>query len=244
MRYYLHDTDSFNDEKITELYLNFGYEGLGLFYTVLEKIAKQEKPIKTSILKSQLKVGKRLEKCWLFMESLGMLSSNNGETFNERVLNDTEKYQEKKEKNAEKIAQWRAKQADIKNVTGYNMVSEPVRNPSNISKVNKIKVNISKEEKKQFVPPALHEVIEYFVSNGYPESLAKKAFDYYSVAAWKDSKGNQVKNWKQKFISQWFKEENKVQKTGLLSTLKPNRDHFYTDDEFQFELSKWQKTQL
>jgi len=54
MKYYLHDSNSFSDEKITELYLNFGYEGLGLFYTTLEKLALQEKPIKTNVLKSQL----------------------------------------------------------------------------------------------------------------------------------------------------------------------------------------------
>ena len=41
MKYYLHDTSAFLDEKITELYINFGYEGLGLFYTILEKIAFQ-----------------------------------------------------------------------------------------------------------------------------------------------------------------------------------------------------------
>ena len=55
MKYYLHDTNSFDDEKITELYINFGYEGLGLFYTILEKLAKQEKPVKEIVLKKQLK---------------------------------------------------------------------------------------------------------------------------------------------------------------------------------------------
>ena len=82
MKYYLHDSNSFNDEKVTELYIKFGYEGLGLFYTLLEKLASQEKPVKTSILKHQLKVGKRLNKCWKFMESLELISSNNGDTFN------------------------------------------------------------------------------------------------------------------------------------------------------------------
>jgi hypothetical protein len=39
--------------------------------------------------------------------------------------------------------------------------------------------------------------------------LAKRAFDYYDVANWKDSKNNQVKNWKQKMRGVWFKDENK-----------------------------------
>ena len=57
--------------------MEFGYEGLGLFYTLLEKIAKQEKPIKTEVLKKQLNVGKKLEKVWNFMEEIGLISSNN-----------------------------------------------------------------------------------------------------------------------------------------------------------------------
>jgi hypothetical protein len=99
MKYFLHDSNSFNDEKITLLFIEHGYEGLGLFYTILEKLAQQEKPIRTDALKSQLKVGKKLNKCWNFMESLGIISSNNGETFNKQLLNFSEKFMIKKEKN-------------------------------------------------------------------------------------------------------------------------------------------------
>jgi hypothetical protein len=77
MKYYLHDTSAFDDEKVSELYINFGYEGVGLFFVILEKIGKQEKPVKTIVLKKQLNVGKKLEKCWNFMEEIGLISSNN-----------------------------------------------------------------------------------------------------------------------------------------------------------------------
>jgi len=50
----------------------------------------------------------------------------------------------------------------------------------------------------------------YFLDNGYSEISAKRFFDYYSVADWKDSKGNKVKNWKQKAQAVWFKPENKI----------------------------------
>lgn len=144
MKYFLHDTNAFSDEKITELFMNFGYEGLGLFYTVLERLALQEKPIKTDVLKVQLKVGKRLNKCWNFMESLGILSSNNGETFNKQLLNFSEKYQIKKEKNRKKISQWREKQELTESVTGY----VPSCNPSKVklSKVKLSKVNIGESD--------------------------------------------------------------------------------------------------
>jgi len=125
--------------------MKFGYEGIGLFYTALEKIAKQEKPIKTDVLKVQLKVGKRLEKCWNFMEQIGILSSKNGETFNEQLLNFSEKYQIKKQKTRERVAEWREKQQDINNVTCYERVSNACKVKENKVKENKVN-NITQDE--------------------------------------------------------------------------------------------------
>ena len=123
MKYFLHDTSSFDDEKVTMLYMKFGYEGLGLFYTALEKMAKLEKPVKTTVLKAQLRIGKRLEKCWTFMEEIGIIQSKNGETFNKELLNFSEKYQIKKEKTRKRVSEWRDRQDDEKDVTGYECVS-------------------------------------------------------------------------------------------------------------------------
>jgi hypothetical protein len=150
MKYYLHDSNAFNDEKITRLYIQFGYEGLGLFYTCLEKFAQQEKPINTLVLKHQLNIGKRLEKCWLFMEQIGLLSSNNGETFNKQLLNFSESYKIKKEKNAKRILEWREKQDNIKNVTCNESVSNTPKVKE--SKVNEIEYpeNFSEKRKELF----------------------------------------------------------------------------------------------
>lgn len=165
MKYFLHDTSSFQDEKITELFINYGYEGLGLFYTILEKIALQEKPIKTSVLKAQLKIGKRLEKCWCFMEEIDLIQSNNNETFNVRLLSYSEKYQIKKEKNAKRVSEWRKNQEDTKNVTCYESVC-------NTPKVKESKVNISKvKENKE------NNIIDFPFDEKYKESLLVW-FDY------------------------------------------------------------------
>lgn len=144
MKYYLHDSNAFNDEKVTELYMEFGYEGLGLFYTLLEKIASQEKPIKTTVLKSQLKVGKKLEKCWKFMEGVELIHSNNGETFNKQLMNFSGKYTIKKDNNAKRVREWRDKQAIEKNVTCY----ESVRNVPKV-KESKVKGNKVLEDKSE-----------------------------------------------------------------------------------------------
>lgn len=200
MKYYLHDTSSFEDEKIYQLFIEHGYEGLGLFYTILEKIAKQEKPINTKVLKRQLHIGKKLEKIWSLMEKIELISTKNGETFNEQLLNYSKKYQVKKEKNAKRISEWRENQAVTKNVTR----SENVRNAR---KVNKSKVNI--------YIPELEEVIKFFVDNGFKSDAGIKAWNYYNESGWIDSNGKKVLNWKQKIRGVWFKEENKVQTQTL-----------------------------
>jgi hypothetical protein len=69
-----------------------------------------------------------------------------------------------------------------------------------------------KKEKKRFTPPTIQEVILYFAENGYSEKSAIKSFNYYDVAEWIDSKGNKIKNWKQKMQGVWFKTENEERK--------------------------------
>ena len=78
---------------------------------------------------------------------------------------------------------------------------------------NAIKESKGKETKLNksivFTPPILEDVLSYFKDNGYSEISAQKAFRYYNDANWMDSKGNKVKNWKQKMQGVWFKDENK-----------------------------------
>ena len=169
MKYFLHDSNAFNDEKITELYILFGYEGLGLFYTLLEKLAQQEKPIKTNVLKAQLKVGKKLEKCWSFMESIELISSNNGETFNKQLMNFSGKYAIKKEKNKKRISEWRDKQTLTENVTRYERVC-------NTDKVNKNKVKENKEINTVF----LFDDFWRLYPNKNAKDSAKKAYEKIS----------------------------------------------------------------
>lgn len=193
MKYYLHDSNSFNDERITELYIKFGYEGLGLFYTILEKFAAQEKPVKTIVLKKQLDVGKRLEKCWEFLEEIGLIQSENGESFNIRILNFAGKYKIKNQKNAERVSEWRNNQQVIKNVTHYEQ-------DSNANKVNKSKVKESKVNR-LFIKPTINEFLEYGISQGADEQTINKIYQSYDVADWHDAQGKKIKNWKQKLIN-------------------------------------------
>lgn len=66
---------------------------------------------------------------------------------------------------------------------------------------------------KIFIPPTIDEIKVYFHENGYKEESAIKAWNYYNVADWHDSKGDKIRNWKQKCQAVWFKDENKILKT-------------------------------
>jgi hypothetical protein len=81
------------------------------------------------------------------------------------------------------------------------------------------------QEKKPFEPPNLEDIKKYFIENGYPEDLAIRFFQGYHVADWKDSKGNQVRNWKQKAFHVWFKSESKISNTSQKSV-----SDFYGDN--------------
>ena len=194
MKYYLHDSNSFNDEKITELYLQFGYEGLGLFYTILEKLALQEKPIKIKVLKHQLNVGKKLEKVWEFMEQIDLISSNNGETFNKQLLNFSKKYQVSKEKNAKRISEWRDNQVVSENVTR----SELVRND------DKVKLNKVKESKVKLIDLITPHILE----------LGDEYDNFY--AYWTEQNKSGKERWE---LEKFFNIERRI-KTWILNKTK------------------------
>jgi len=78
---------------------------------------------------------------------------------------------------------------------------------------NKEKNNNKKNKaNKVFIPPTQIEVENYFAENGYSKESAVNAFKYYDISGWVDSRGAKVRNWKQKMLSVWFKEENRITK--------------------------------
>lgn len=85
------------------------------------------------------------------------------------------------------------------------------------------KDSIEEEKKgkkhKVFVPPTYEEVLEYAKEKGR-EDLAKEFFDYFTVGEWIDSKGNKVKNWKQKFLTWCSRNEIKKATPKCVETPK------------------------
>jgi len=101
------------------------------------------------------------------------------------------------------------------NQPASNQQSTTINNIENVENVKIEDIKPKKvRQKKDFVQPTLEEVVSYFLEKGYSGQVGKKAFEYYLTANWHDSKGNPVRNWKQKMIAVWFKDENKIGMTG------------------------------
>ena len=104
-------------------------------------------------------------------------------------------------------------------ITPVGLIKITPNEDEDVNEDENVNVNEDKNEDKKdkkFIPPTYKEVWEYFYANGYLESAAKKAFEYYDTAKWVDSRGNKVRNWKQKMISVWFKDENKKEERGFV----------------------------
>ena len=134
------------------------------------------------------------------------------EPIKQSLKRDLVKYEEIRTKNKENaLLRW-----NKINATGCDRMSSDAKHADSDSVIDSdsdsvIDKGINKKKRKQkvFIPPTIIEVQEYFKQNGFTEIAGERAFKYYSVADWVDSKGNNVINWKQKMQSVWFKDENK-----------------------------------
>lgn len=85
-----------------------------------------------------------------------------------------------------------------------------------------------KRKRQSFVPPTYEEVAAY-CSERKNSVDPKKFFDYYSAGNWKDSRGDPVKNWKQKLIT-WERKDNDRREQAPKDTRKGTpRDTIHYD---------------
>lgn len=118
---------------------------------------------------------------------------------------------------------------DVKNLNINNNKINNNKINNNNNKNNNIIINNNIIEKKKFKPPTLEEVKEYCKQRNNNVD-PKKFFDYYEVGDWKDSKGNKLKNWKQKLIT-WEKHSPTQQKSGW----------DYIDDQINDIYDEWKE---
>lgn len=203
--YFQHDYTANSDAKVLFLRQGLGMEGYGIYWFIIEQLACAGGvlPLKiVPVLAMQMQTS--IEKVNAVIKGFELFEVSKNDFFSVRLNEQLDFRKMLSVKGKEGVAIREAKRAALRGASS---------NPS--SKERK-----GKKEKK-FIAPSVSDVVVYFTENGYSESSAKTAFNFYNVANWIDSKGNPVKNWKQKMQGVWFKPENEAAKeTSLLSKFK------------------------
>lgn len=121
--------------------------------------------------------------------------------------NNPDKNQEETEEQTQKIIQIET-QNETEIETQIKSEEQSYKNLDKRIKDKRIKEESKKKDEKEkiFVPPTLEEVQGYAKSRNSSVN-PNKFFDFYEAGKWKDSKGNPVRNWKQKFIT-WENKDN------------------------------------
>ena len=96
------------------------------------------------------------------------------------------------------------KQREIANMRWHTNACERIPNDANDAKKN-TNTNTKKNKKenninKSFSPPSLEEVQDYVKEKNLSVDPVR-FYNYFSEGNWVDSKGNKVKNWKQKILT-------------------------------------------
>jgi hypothetical protein len=203
--YFSHDSNARNDVKCLHLRKVLGWEGYGIYWALIEKLREENEhriPLKNvPLISFEFNISE--EKINSVINLFDLFVIENDAFFSARLLRSMEEYKSTKTRLSEagkRGVQARLNQGLNNASTGFKQLKE-----------RKVKESKEKERKrnKGFLPPSVFEVIEYFKEKGYTEDSARKAFEFYNVANWTDSNGKEVKNWKQKMLSVWMKEENK-----------------------------------
>ena len=78
----------------------------------------------------------------------------------------------------------------------------------NNTSINNTSINKKKYIKKSFKAPTLEEVKDYCLNVRHNKVDYQFFYDYFTEGNWIDSKGNKVKNWKQKIVT-WEKRKHR-----------------------------------
>jgi len=214
--YFSHDYTARSDIKIKKLIATQGMLGYGIYWSLVEDLYHNNNKLENNpaLLAYDYRCSIELIESVindfdLFIVLDGYISSNSIQKRlderNDKVTKakqSASKRWEKKAENAEKVeTQCESDANAMRTQCDGNAIKE--------SKGKENKVNKRKVKEDIFIPPVLEDVIIYFDENGYSKEAATKAFNYYNNLGWKNSKGNQVVNWKNTMLNNWFKDENK-----------------------------------
>ena len=216
--YFSHDFEPTSDPKIQALISEYGGLGYGIWWRIIEMLHSDDDhklPKKQFLYRA---IAGQMNCEYILIEEfidfaidiLELLNTDGNYFWSNRVFKNFEQM--------DKERGWRSKgginSANARKLKEADLISSATELNLSSAELNS---SSSKEKKRKEIvyTPSIDEVELYFKDNGYTKESAVKAFHYYEENNWKDSRNNQVKNWKQKMQGVWFKEENKIKNEQL-----------------------------
>lgn len=151
-----------------------------------------------------------------FLLNVGLLESNAEETQYKLSFMDNIVGSETASTQRSRLSRERA------NVAKMLQCNENATQVQRIGNAEKEKEKEKEKRKNIWVAPTLEQIQEYCKSR-HNNVDAQRFFDYYEASGWKDSKGNKVKNWKQKVIT-WEKSEPKKEDYKPMTETKVSKE--------------------
>lgn len=190
--YFSHDYNARNDPKILELRSEYGLEGYGLYWCLIETMAEDKNGVVIASLIGGLSIGYGIPKNKLmeiinFMVKLNLLQEQNGTIYSKRLLEHKMKRKHLSDKGREgAIKKWEK----INNDRHPN--SPPIGDAN--AKERKGNKNKEKENNRGFIKPTTQEIADYCKERGNNVSPST-FFDFYESKGWLIGK-TKMKDWK------------------------------------------------
>lgn len=199
--YFSHDSNALTDTKILNMRADYGLEGYGLYWAIIEMMRNEEdyelefskntfRAIKT-LTNTSIDIEKYIKDC---IEDYKLFELQNEKFYSNSLI---KRMQIKDKKSA--VAREKAQKRWNSNAT--DMPQQCTSNTNKEKKIKEKKKEIKvKEVKKEFNPPSLDDIKKY-IQEKQLKVNAEQFYSYFTEGNWVDSKGNQVKNWKQKILT-------------------------------------------
>ncbi len=188
MKYFKHDSDAAQDAKLRRLRMKYGMEGYGVYWFILELIARNvEQHNLTFELEHDAELiavdtgihHERVQEMMRAMVDLGLFENVNGIITCLKMASRTDEY-------TQKLIAKAKKSGTVLRLSGHT--------PDSVgTKSVLIKEKKTKESNSRFAPPTPDEVSAYALSAGLPVD-GNRFVDFYASKGWKVGK-NQMKDW-------------------------------------------------
>jgi hypothetical protein len=174
--YFSHDYTAKSDEKIKNLIYEFGYEGYGIYWSLIEELYQNANALQTNYKRIAFDMRVDENKVQSIIENFDLFVVENGFFGSLSVQRRLDMRNEKSNKARES-----AQKRWIKDANAL-----PTQSDSNAIKESKVKEN----KRKVFIKPTIQDI-----KNEFPTFNAEHFFNYYESNGWMIGR-NKMKDWR------------------------------------------------